>query len=212
MISTTLNTIAEAHRWLVGNIIWCHQSVLTEDNEQTWEGDTMAVTIKTPLTDMIHPLSSFQDQRCRKYAGQLLFGTPSDFDYTYHGRLFNYPDDDEPMITIDQISCLIERLKKCPNTRRAFAITWNPFEDTLNGAVPCLQTIQFLFRNDKLNLISTWRSEDCLSAFGPNAYGVVTLLEHVAAALCVPVGTYTHIITVPHLCPVRDAADLQRWM
>ncbi len=202
-------SIAEAHESLIHNVTWGHEIIETEDGESTWESQPLTVEIPDPLRDqMIHPLSSFQQQRCEIYTRQILTDWPSEFDYTYHERLFEYPGCG---CRINQIYHSILKLKESPNTRRALCITWNPQVDNKRQHVPCLQYVQFLNRNGKLNCIVLFRSEDVLSAFGPNAYGLARLQEYVASQLDLPVGSYTHIITVPHLYHVRDAADLKRW-
>ena len=219
MISHRLPTISAAHQWFMHNLIWNHNEIETEDGETTWEMLRPAyVEITCPKEDMIHPKSSFQLQKCEEYAKQLMGGTFNEFDYTYHDRLFRYETrlECDYRESVDQIGTLINHLKKNPQTRRALAITWSPKYDNYDskyiGTVPCLQYIQFLYRNNRLNMICLFRSEDMLQAFGPNAYGLVRLMEHVSTEVGVPMGTYTHIVTVPHLYPVRDKADLQRWM
>ena len=202
-------SIKDAHAFLMSYIIWNHREITTEDGEKTWESDPLTVIISSPLVDMIHPRSSFQQQRCDEYARQVLTDWPSEFDYTYHERLFEYPGCG---CRINQIYLAIERLKAEPTSRRAIGITWNPPIDTRRQHVPCLQMVQYLIRNGKLNCIAVFRSNDVLSAFGPNAYGLIRLQEYVAKEVGVPMGTYTHIVTVPHLYPERDASDLQRWM
>ena len=68
-----LDTIKDVHEWMMNEIIWTHQIIQTEDGEMTWEYPyQMSVTIYHPLTDMIHPCSSFQEKRCEEYAKQIL--------------------------------------------------------------------------------------------------------------------------------------------
>jgi len=208
--SAKFRTIREAHEWLLHEIIWNHETVITEDGEITWEYPTpVSLTVEFPFKDMIHPNSSFKAKLCEEYATQLLSGTINQFDYTYHDRLFEYG-------SVNQMSALIEHLKTNPQTRRALAITWNPVLDSYrsgcNRSVPCLQYIQFIIRKNKLNMISLFRSEDILQAFGPNVFGLVHLMRFVSDETGVNAGTYTHIVTVPHLYPVRDKAELNRWM
>lgn len=210
MISHRLPTISAAHQWFMHNLIWNHNEIETEDGEITWEMLRPAyVEITCPKDDMIHPKSSFQLKKCEEYADQLLKGTPNDFSYTYHERLFQYPING---VWVNQIFHSIRKLKQNPNTRRAIAITIEPQSDHNNSKIPCLQYIQFIIRNNRMNMICLFRSEDMLQAFGPNAYGLVRLMEHVSTEVGVPMGTYMHIVTVPHLYPIRDKADLQRWM
>jgi thymidylate synthase len=208
MISEPVYSIADAHKWLMQEIIWKHQEIPTEDGETTWESEPLAITIECPLVDMINPKSSFQRQRCDEYAKQLIEGVQTNqilserFSYTYHERLYHE----------SQFSDIIKRLKTNPLTRRAVLYTWLPPIDNQSDEVPCLQQIQYTIRNNRLNCCTVFRSNDILSAFGPNAYGLVKLQDHVARELKFPVGTYTHVALIPHLYSVRDRADLMRWM
>lgn len=197
--------IRTAHALMIQSIIWKHEIITTEDNEVSWEIAPLTVEISNPLENMINPTSSFQRSRCDEYAKQIIYGiTPgkSGFSYTYHERMFleNQYDD------------ILSRLKSSPGTRRAVIYTWLPQIDNNSYEVPCLQFLQLIVRNNKLNGVCYFRSEDVLSAAGPNMYGIVRLIEHIAKELGVEVGTYTHIVGVPHLYPVRDAEDLKRWM
>ncbi|NCU25404.1 thymidylate synthase [Candidatus Nomurabacteria bacterium] len=218
MITYTVTTIAQAHEKMMREIIWKHDEITTEDGEHTWESDTIGIEITNPLEDMIHYKSSFGKQRCDEYTEQLLKGTKSEFDYTYNQRLFGYEvhAGDGEHEYVNQIESLINHLKQNPQTRRAMAITWSPkydcFDNKYLGNVPCLQLLQYTIRSGKLHCKAIFRSNDVLSAFGPNAYGLVRLQEHISKELRYPVGTYTHIALIPHVYPIRDKADLQRWM
>lgn len=209
MITFHRPSIALAHQALVHHLYWKHREELTEDGEITWESlEPISVEISEPLTDMIHCKSSFQQQRCDEYAKQLIQGW-SGFDYTYHERLFDYPANGR---RINQIYRIISKLQTYSETRRAVAITWEPDRDTNEVNVPCLQLLQYLIRDDRLDCFSLFRSNDILSAFGPNAYGLVNLQSYIATQVGVPIGTYTHIVTVPHLYPTRDRSELERWV
>ena len=209
MITYTVTTIAQAHEKMIREIIWKHDEITTEDGEYTWESDTIGIEITNPLEDMIHYKSSFGKQRCDEYTEQIFNSWPG-FEYTYHERLFKYYSNSG--VLVNQIYQIINKLQQNPQTRRALAITWEPFKDNKNPHVPCLQLLQYTIRSGKLHCKAIFRSNDVLSAFGPNAYGLVRLQEHISKKLRYPVGTYTHIALIPHLYPVRDKADLQRWM
>ena len=204
-------SVADAHQELMNALIWNHTSITTEDGELTWEyPEPITVVISHPIiSDMIHHNSSFQSHKCREYADQLLSGTPNEFDYDYHSRLFRYPVDG---VEINQIYHSIRKLTEQPETRRAVSVTWHPRLDNGDASVPCLQFIQFIRRKHQMDMICLFRSEDILSAFGPNAYGLSQLMLYVAGRLDIPLGTYTHIVTVPHLYPIRDRAELNRWL
>ena len=112
----------------------------------------------------------------------------------------------------EQFTDVMWRLTTNMSTRRAILYTWLPQIDNAAKDVPCLQSVHFIVREGKLNVLVSIRSNDVLSAFGPNTFGFVKLQQHVADLIGVSIGTYTHVIGVAHMYPVRDAADLQRWM
>ncbi|MBN1166603.1 MAG: thymidylate synthase [Methanospirillaceae archaeon] len=204
-------TISQAHEKAIRQIIWKHRVITTEDGEETWETDPLCFEISDPMNDMIHPSSSFQENRCQEYARQLIHGDGGGFDYSYNERLRHYvaADGSAPR---DQIGYVIQKLKKEPDSRRAVAITWRPEGDWDVTNVPCLQFVQYAIRNGKLHCYVLFRSEDILSAFGPNCYGLCKLQEFVSEACNIPMGTYNHIATIPHLYNKRDRSELDRWM
>jgi len=207
----TCKTIREAHEKAVRQIIWKHRVITTEDGEETWEAEPLCFEVSDPLTGMIHPLSSFQENRCMEYARQLIFGDSGGFDYSYNERLRKY-EATNGSAPRDQIGYVIAKLQKEPDSRRAIAITWNPERDWNVTNVPCLQFVQYIIRDGKLHCYVLFRSEDILSAFGPNCFGLVKLQEFVSQACNVPVGLYHHVVTIPHLYYKRDRSELDRWM
>ena len=82
---------------------------------------------------------------------------------------------------IDQIQkSIIDRLIESPNSRRAIAITWFPVFDISREDPPCLQFVQCLIdKNQHLNLICLFRSNDMLSAWGQNAYGLAHMQKYI---------------------------------
>jgi thymidylate synthase len=78
---------------------------------------------------------------------------------------------------IDQIrESIINRLIENPNSRRAVAITWFPVFDIARQEPPCLQIVQCLIdTSGSLNLVCLFRSNDMLSAWGQNAYGLANM-------------------------------------
>ncbi|MEM2854925.1 MAG: thymidylate synthase [Desulfurococcaceae archaeon] len=78
--------------------------------------------------------------------------------YTYHERLFSYSLPNGT--TIDQVSKVIEKLKNSPYTRRAQAITWQPWKDLETEHPPCLQRAWFRVVEGKLIMHVNMRSLD----------------------------------------------------
>lgn len=207
--------------------------VTTEDGEETLETDELIIKVENPFTEpMISTLAPYGSQMFDAYVDQLLNGTKNEFDYDYHGRLFNHPivsyewtydigKDEEGWVDrdcgIDQVADVVETLQRDKQSRRAVAVTWDTGTDgdyARQGtcSVPCLQWLQFLVRDDKLQLKVLFRSNDILLAMHANMYALVHLQKYVADQLGLPVGSYTHIVTVPHIYVKRDASELKKWV
>lgn len=109
--------------------------------------------------------------------------------YTYHQRFAKY------------IPGVIKELKRDPNSRRAaIAVRDNDLdENTENPA--CLQHIQFMIRDGKLDMYVLFRSNDGPRASFMNAFGLTELQSHIAASLNVRVGSYTHRANNYHVYP-----------
>lgn len=209
-------TIAEAHIKVCGAIEKCEDVIefISEDGEVVWEyPEPILVIVEQPMSDDMHsPLCRFGSKAMSQYAYDLLFGTDSDFVYTYHDRLFHYTCGAEDIpndyrFDVSQIDNIISKLTNDPTSRRAQAITWYPEDDMESNNPPCLQRIQFLVRDGKLNMDVNFRSNDCLSAMGQNMYALVFLQDYVATALGIEMGIYSHYITSAHFYPDRDAEE-----
>ncbi|MCC6035327.1 MAG: thymidylate synthase [Desulfurococcaceae archaeon] len=118
-------------------------------------------------------------------------------EYTYHERLFSYrlPSGE----IIDQIRRVIEKLKKAPYTRRAQAITWQPWRDLGSEYPPCLQRLWFRVINGRLVLHAHMRSNDALKATFMNMYAFTELQKYVAEHVGVELGYYMHIVDSYHV-------------
>lgn len=108
--------------------------------------------------------------------------------YTYHDRMRRYYH----YGILDQIQFVIEELKRNPNSRRAVIDVRNNNEDMYSDDPACLQHVQFLVRGGKLDCSVLFRSNDAVRATFMNAFALIRLQEHIADALGVGVGTYTH--------------------
>lgn len=201
MITFKFKHIADAHYEIIRYLMWNHTIEHTENKELCFTGDPIAITITRPLDYKVHEGSPHR-MRCEIYKKQILHGTTADFVYDYHNRLFEHDG--------NQISYCIRKITGSPTTRRAVAVTWRPSIDHEHDDVPCLQFVQFIRHESTLNMIVMFRSEDMLGGFGPNAYALVSLFEVFAKACDLKVGTYEHVVTVPHLYPKRDLPDIEK--
>lgn len=204
-------TLSRAHELVVRYILEKGNYLKTENGEETMETDEICICVDTPLeSPMVSSASRFKEAFLKEYADNLIHGSDAVFEYDYHGRLFDWGCGLEfnGEIHQDQIQYIIDKLKANPESRRALALTWCPPVDEKLNDCPCLQLVQCVVRNGKLDMKIVFRSNDMLSAAGSNMYALVCLQKYIADAVGVPVGCYTHISLVPHVYFRRDAADI----
>ena len=175
----------------------------------------MTVVVREPLAEpMIHKdfpggLSDLQE-----YVMEVLDGIkdhcvrdicdPDDtrWEYTYHQRLVNYtvPGVDK---SYDQIEMLTTRLAETPYTRRAQAITWKVWEDSLCYDPACLQSIWCRLLPGEsgewlLNANVRFRSNDAYKAAFMNMFALIQLQKRIADRIAqlsgkrVSLGRYVH--------------------
>jgi len=94
---------------------------------------------------------------------------------------------------------LVEKLRKAPFSRRAQAITWQPWKDLETEHPPCLQRLWFRIVEGKLVMHVHMRSNDALKAAYMNMYAFTELQKYVAKQLGVEVGRYLHIADSYHV-------------
>jgi len=126
------------------------------------------------------------------------------WEYTYHERLTAYrvPGVEGP---VNQLDYVVESLARSPHTRRALAITWQPWQDAGIADPACLQLMWFRVFGDELVLNVHMRSNDAFKAAFMNMYAFTDLqrviAERVSARLGRQVrpGQYTHIADSFHI-------------
>jgi thymidylate synthase len=206
-------TIARAHELAVRTVLEKGWVLDTEDDEATVECEEIALEVEAPFTaPMASPSSRFQQRFLEAYADNLLHGSEAEFEYDYHRRLFDWGESlaaDGGEVHIDQIAYIVRKLRTAATTRRAVAVTWNPVIDEDLDDCPCLQLVQCLLRDGKLQMKVVFRSNDILSAAGANMYALAHLQKAVADEIGVPCGRYTHIALVPHIYYRRDLNDIE---
>ena len=198
---------------LVEKILKDGEEMITEDGQRCKEIRNTVIEITNPKLKSISPKYPLGKKAVEQYTNNLLYGSDNIFSYDYHGRLFEYPLNNEK---INQIDFIVEKLKEQPNSRRCVAITWQPNIDIEvskkeRGSVPCLQFIQFLIRDNKLYQTVLFRSNDCLVAFVSNAIGLISLGEMVAEKVGVEYGTYTHHSISMHIYIDRDFDYIKKY-
>ena len=150
------------------------------------------------------------------YAKQLLTVAPVDFDYNCGNRWQDYPyakgigdGNSQGFNQLDYMG--INELKHDPTSRRAVVSSLFPPVDAFKKHIPCITQLQFLIRQNKLNLIVYIRSNDMLSAWGSDAFALSQVQKYVSGKLNIPIG-YLEIISVSaHIYFKRDAPELMRF-
>lgn len=118
--------------------------------------------------------------------------------YTYHDRYAPYVDN------------IIRELHLDSASRRA-VIPILLANDGCKEGIPCLNHMQFMVRNGALDMKILMRSNDACKATFQNCFAFITLQEHIAKKLQLPVGSYTHRVNSFHVYE-RDYKMLDGYM
>lgn len=194
-------TPAEAWRWACSIVNTYGDKVITEDRKVTKEVRNLMVQLLEPGESWPIPGSNWDLPGLEKYAEQFLSGlNETGFAYTYGERLVAYASPWLQIQPVNQIhDSVIVRLNNEKNTRRAIATTWMPWFDPYNADVPCLQLVDFLYRQNKLHLSAIFRSQDIARAFPANAYGLWKLLCYVGQEAGMEPGSLTIMAVSAHI-------------
>lgn len=101
--------------------------------------------------------------------------------------------------TIDQISRIIERIRKDPDSRRLIVSAWNPSEVDQMALPPCHCLFQFYVRDGKLSCQLYQRSADAFLGvpFNIASYALLTMM--VAQATQLNLGEFIHTFGDLHI-------------
>lgn len=102
---------------------------------------------------------------------------------------------------VDQVSAVVSLLQQDPSSRRAVIVLFDPTKDLEPNRkdIPCNNWIQFMIRNNELNMYVVSRSMDIIWGSTLNFFEWTCLQELVAYWLKVPIGTYTHFAGSLHV-------------
>ncbi len=101
--------------------------------------------------------------------------------------------------SIDQISNVIEQIKKNPDSRRLLVVAFNPGEIDKMALPPCHAFFQFYVANGKLSCQLYQRSADVFLGV-PFNIASYALLTHMVAQVCnLKVGEFIHTLGDAHL-------------
>ncbi|WP_415063284.1 thymidylate synthase [Bdellovibrio sp.] len=101
--------------------------------------------------------------------------------------------------TIDQISNVVEQIKKNPDSRRLLVVAFNPGDVDKMALPPCHAFFQFYVANGKLSCQLYQRSADIFLGV-PFNIASYALLTHMIAQVCnLEVGDFVHTLGDAHL-------------
>lgn len=95
----------------------------------------------------------------------------------------------------DQIANIIDLLKRKPTSRRAVIQLFDAADIARDRKeIPCTCTIQFLLRDNLLNMFTTMRSNDSYIGLPHDFFAFTMLQEIIARTLDCGLGTYKHFV------------------
>jgi thymidylate synthase len=99
---------------------------------------------------------------------------------------------------INQVSEIIQLLKKRPASRRAVVQLFEA-RDLTHEKPPCTCTLQFLIRDNRLQLLVNMRSNDAFIGLPHDIFAFTMIQELVARSLGLEIGPYKHMVGSLHL-------------
>jgi thymidylate synthase len=115
--------------------------------------------------------------------------------YGYQWRSWPKPDGG----AVDQITQLIEGLKKNPDSRRHIVTAWNPADVPKQALPPCHCLFQFYVADAKLSCLLYQRSADIFLGVPFNIASYALLTEMVAQVVGLKPGEFVHMLGDTHL-------------
>ena len=104
----------------------------------------------------------------------------------------------------NQIENIIRLLREKPSSRRAVIQLFNASDlNSYHKDIPCTCNLQFLVRDNKLNLITYMRSNDAYIGLPHDIFSFTMIQEIIANTLGVEIGLYTHFVGSLHLYDVK---------
>jgi thymidylate synthase len=115
--------------------------------------------------------------------------------YGYQWRSWPKPDGG----AVDQITQLVEGLKKNPDSRRHIVTAWNPADVPKQALPPCHCLFQFYVADGRLSCLLYQRSADIFLGVPFNIASYALLTEMVAQVVGLKPGEFIHMLGDTHL-------------
>jgi thymidylate synthase len=191
MIYGSFESIADAWKYVVRNIVKTGVMVNTEYGESARMVNGMLIEIRNPKEGW-HPRDPFcSPTRIGVYKEQFKRGYKHGFEYTYMDRLTQYPINSgtDPRAEavqqafygsayFDQLAWMRAQLESRRDTKRIQAITWVPTRDTETESPPCLQRLWcYPYANGECDVHINYRSWDIYKGFEANLNGLLCMVN-----------------------------------
>lgn len=125
----------------------------------------------------------------------------------YGPRLLNMRGKD-----IHQINNVLSLLGEKKDSRRAVIQLFDAEDLTRpHKEIPCTCTLQFMVRNDRLEMLTSMRSNDAFLGLPHDIFAFTMLQEIMARSLGVELGAYSHVVGSLHLYE-KDFESAQRYL
>ena len=112
----------------------------------------------------------------------------------------------------NQISNIINLLQHNPNSRKAVIQLFDSIDITEpHKDIPCTCVMQFMIRNNSLDMITFMRSNDVFQGFSHDVFSFTMLQEILARTLNVDLGIYKHFVGSLHIYE-KDVNAIKQFM
>lgn len=101
--------------------------------------------------------------------------------------------------TVDQISWVVDEIKRNPDSRRLIVSAWNPTQVSEMALPPCHTLFQFYVAEGKLSCMLTQRSGDCFLGIPFNIASYALLTHMMAHVTGLEPGEFIHTIGDAHI-------------
>lgn len=205
-IHVTGETLPSAYHSALCNLLQWGDWVSCADWDTRALEISLTMTVTNPLKEpMISKFFIGGPRELQQYMMEMLDGI-LDFEvekgkwaYTYHQRYS------------DQIPFILQELRRNPDSRRAVMTIRDKDTDMGSDDPACMQHIQYFIRQNKLDYMVLFRSNDACKATFMNAFALIMLQKRIAEELCIDVGIYVHRANSFH-CYEKDYDRLQAFV
>lgn len=160
------------------------------------------------LTDPAYNLVTVRSLNIRFAVAEFLWiltgQTRLDLIGKFNGEISRFSDDGHHLSgaygppVADQLPWVIRQLEEQEDTRQALLTIWRP-RPGQSKDVPCTISMQFMLRDDALEMVVFMRSNDLWLGFPYDLFVFTMIQRYVAHALGVPAGPYHHHVGSLHL-------------